>query len=115
MLKSFRLFIIIFILFLIFLPGFTKMQELRQRLRDAEDNIRKTQRENALLEEKIAQMKTNQEYLEIVAREKMGVVRKGETVIKIVPEDTVIPANGNATAVNATTVNVTKVTAPGTR
>ena len=93
MLKKFRLFIIIFILFLIFLPGFAKMQELRQKLTDIEEKMEKTQRENAILEEKIVQLKGNQEYLEMVAREKMGVVKKGETVLRFVPED----AAGNVT------------------
>ena len=69
------------------------MQELRQRLSDIEEKMQKTQRENAILEEKIVQLKGNQEYLEMVAREKMGVVKKGETVLRFVPEDTV----GNAT------------------
>ena len=39
MLKKFRLFIIIFILFLIFLPGFAKMQDLRQKLTDIEEKM----------------------------------------------------------------------------
>ncbi len=62
------------------------MQELKVKLTDIEARIRRTQRDNALLEERIAQM-DNKEYLEIVAREKMGVVKKGETVIKIIRED----------------------------
>jgi len=86
MLKNLRLFIIIIILFLIFLPGFAKVQELKQKFRETEEKIRKVQIENALLQEKIAQMKNSQEYVEIVAREKMGVVKKGETVMKFVPE-----------------------------
>ena len=96
MLQKFRLFIIIFILFLIFLPGFAKMQELRQRLSDIEEKMQKTQRENAILEEKIVQLKGNQEYLEMVAREKMGIVKKGETVIKIIQEG----EEANATSAN---------------
>jgi cell division protein FtsB len=100
MLKKFRLFIIIGILILLFLPGFAKLQELKQKLSDTEAEILKTQKQNAILEEKIAQMKGNQEYLENVAREKMGVVRKGETVLKIIHEDAV-PA-GNTTVTNAT-------------
>ena len=90
MLQKFRLFIIIFLLVLIFLPGFAKLQELRQKLSDTQLQIEKTQRRNALLEDRIARLKNNTEDLEIVAREKMGVVKKGETVLKIVPET---PAN----------------------
>lgn len=86
MLQKFRLFIIIGILVLIFLPGFAKLQELKLKLSEMESEIRKTQRQNAILEERIAQMRNNKDYLEIVAREKMGVVRKGETVLKIIRE-----------------------------
>ena len=98
MLQKFRFFIIIFILFLIFLPGFAKLQELKQKFSDGEEKIRKTQRENAILEEEITQLKNSPEYLEIVAREKMGVVRKGETVLKFVPEDAPDNVTGNQTA-----------------
>jgi cell division protein FtsB len=98
MLQKFRFFIIIFLLFLFFLPGFAKLQELRQRLSDAEDKIRKTQRENAILEDEIAQLRSNQEYLEMVAREKMGVVKKGETVLKFIQEDEAGNTAANQTA-----------------
>jgi len=91
MLQKFRLFIIIGILVLIFLPGFAKLQELKVKLADIEARIRRTQRDNAFLEERIAQM-DNKEYLEIVAREKMGVVKKGETVIKIIREGEDMPS-----------------------
>lgn len=87
MLKKFRFFIILGVIVLVFLPGFAKLQELRQKLDSLQGGIVETQQRNAALEEKIAQMKNSPEYLELVAREKMGVVRKGETVIKIVEED----------------------------
>jgi len=106
MLKKFRLFIIIFILFLIFLPGFAKLQELRQKFSDIEEKMQKTQQENAILEGKIAQLKNSQEYLEMVAREKMGVVKKGETVLKFVPEDAADNTTGNQISVE-TNVSVT--------
>ena len=38
------------------------------------------------------------EYLEIVARDKMGVVKKGETVIKIIREGEEMPVAQNNTA-----------------
>jgi cell division protein FtsB len=100
-LKTLRLFIIIFILFLIFLPGFAKVQELKSRLRDAEDRFRRVRQENAALEEKIAQMRNNTEYMEMVAREKMGVVKKGETVLRMVATDEAEPSvAGNVSANN---------------
>ena len=100
--KTLRLFIIIFILFLIFLPGFAKVQELKSRLRDTEDRFRKVQQENAALEDRIAQMRNGTEYMEMVAREKMGVVKKGETILKIVSTDEAETSAGNASAMNTT-------------
>lgn len=90
MLQRLRFLIIISILVGIFIPGFARLQELKSKLADAEKHIIKTKNENAILEERIARMK-NQAYLEIVARDKMGVVKKGETVIKIMREGEEIP------------------------
>ncbi len=97
MLKKFRFFIIIFILVLVFLPGFAKLQELKQKLAETESKLRESQKQNYFLEEKIGQMRNNPDYLEIVAREKMGVVKKGETVIKLIRDDEEMPVAGNTT------------------
>ncbi len=86
MLKSLWLYIIIGILLLIFLPGFSKIQELEGRLREAQAQLEETQRRNAALEERITQLENDEDSLEMVARERLGVVKKGETVIKIIRE-----------------------------
>ncbi len=85
--KNLRLFIILVILFIVFLPGFAKLQELKAKLAETEEKIRKAQRQNVILEQRIAQLQNNTAYLEMVARDKMGIVKKGETVLKIVHED----------------------------
>ncbi len=87
MLKKFRFFIIIILLVLCYIPGFAKFQELKQKFKDTQAEVRKVQKQNLALEKEIARLKNSQDYLEIVAREKMGVVKKGETVIKIIRED----------------------------
>jgi cell division protein FtsB len=92
-LKNLRLFIIVVILLIIFLPGFAKFQELKAKLAETEERIRKAQRQNAILEQRIAQLQNNTAYLEMVARDKMGIVKKGETVLKIVREDEAAPQN----------------------
>lgn len=84
MLKNVRFLIIMSILLFSYLPAFTKLQELKQRLKETQVEILKVKQENLDLEEKITQMQTNPEYLAVVARDRMGVVKKGETVIKIV-------------------------------
>ena len=86
MLKSLRLYIIIGILLLVFLPGFSKIQELRARLQEAQAKLEETQRHNAQLEERISRLQSDEDTMEMVARERLGVVKKGETVIKIIRE-----------------------------
>jgi cell division protein FtsB len=83
--KAFWLFGIAVFLLIIFLPGYTKLQELRDRNRDLETRIRQLNVENALLQQELERTENDALYQEKVAREKMGVVRKGEIPIKIVP------------------------------
>ena len=71
---------------ILFLPGFSKLQDLREKNRDLEDKIRRLNIENALLEEEMKKVGSDPVYQERVAREKMGIVRKGEIPIKIVPQ-----------------------------
>mgnify|MGYP003394030175 CR=1 FL=1 len=74
------------LLLILFLPGFSKVQSLRDKNRDLENKIRRLNIENALLEEEIKKIASDPDYKERVAREKMGIVRKGEIPIKIIPQ-----------------------------
>jgi cell division protein FtsB len=51
-----------------------------------ENKIRRLNIENTLLQQEIMKIENNPVYKEMIAREKMGVVRKGEIPIKIVPQ-----------------------------
>jgi cell division protein FtsB len=84
--RAFWLFGISVFLLVIFLPGYTKLQELRDRNHDLETKVKKLNVENALLQQELNRIATDPDYQEKIAREKMGVVRKGEVPIKIVPE-----------------------------
>ena len=84
--RAFWIFGLAVILLILFLPGFSKLQELRDRNRDLEKKIRRLNIENALLEEEIKKVSSDPVYQERIAREKMGIVRKGEIPIKIVPQ-----------------------------
>ena len=86
MLKKLRLFIIILLLVLFYLPGFARVQELKSRLRQTQIEIEEVRKRNNYLEKEIDLIKNDKDYLEIIAREKMGVVKKGETVLKIIRE-----------------------------
>lgn len=83
--KGFWLFGLAFFLLLIFLPGYTKLKELRDKNRQLEIKIKKLNIENALLQQELIRTENDPVYQEKIVREKMGVVRKGEIPIKIVP------------------------------
>ncbi len=84
--NAFGYFIVAAVLLILFIPGFSKMQGLKDKNFDLEDKIRRLNIENALLHQELKRIENDPVYQERIAREKMGVVRKGEIPIKIVPE-----------------------------
>lgn len=84
--RAFWLFCIALFIGVFFLPGYTKLQELKDKNRDLEAKIKKLNIENSLLEAELKRIETDPVYQEKIAREKMGVVRKGEIPVKIIPE-----------------------------
>jgi cell division protein FtsB len=83
--KWFGFFAILVLFLILFLPGYTKVQELRDTNRDLEVKIKKLYKENVLLQEELKLIAEDPVYQEQVAREKMGLVRPGEIPIKVVP------------------------------
>ncbi|MCM8801084.1 MAG: septum formation initiator family protein [Candidatus Omnitrophica bacterium] len=79
--------LMLIILMIIFLPGYTKLQELKDKNRDLEAKIKRLQIENVFLEEELKRLNQDPVYQEKILRDKMGLVRKGEIPIKIVPEE----------------------------
>ena len=77
---------VLVLLLIIFLPGFTKLQELRDKSRELEASVKKLKIENVLLQEELKRLENDPVYQEGVVREKLGVVRRGEIPIKIIPE-----------------------------
>jgi cell division protein FtsB len=84
--RAFWLFGLSVFLLIIFLPGYTKLVELRDRNQDLETKIKRLYIENALLKEELSKVQNDPLYQEKIARDKMGVVRRGEIPIKIIPE-----------------------------
>ncbi|MCX5703940.1 MAG: septum formation initiator family protein [Candidatus Omnitrophica bacterium] len=84
--RFFWLFGILVFLSIIFLPGYTKLQELKDKNRDLAVKIKELYIESALLKQELNQVQNDPFYQERIAREKMGIVRKGEIPIKIIPE-----------------------------
>ncbi|MEW6102133.1 MAG: septum formation initiator family protein [Candidatus Omnitrophota bacterium] len=84
--RGFWLFGSAVLLLIIFLPGYTKLQELRDKNKGLEAQIRQLNIDNSLLVQELKRVQTDALYQEKIAREKMGVVRKGEIPVKIIPE-----------------------------
>lgn len=85
--KAFWLFGIAVLVLLLFLPGYARLQQLKDKNRDLESGIRKLKIENALLGQQLKMVENDPLYQEKIARDKMGAVRKGEIPVKIVPEE----------------------------
>ncbi|MFA5059521.1 MAG: septum formation initiator family protein [Candidatus Omnitrophota bacterium] len=83
--NAFWLFTVAAILLVVFLPSYTKMQDLRQRNADYAQQMQHLKEENKYLTEEKRRLEKDPVYLEKVAREKMGIVRDGEVVYKITP------------------------------
>ncbi len=77
----------ILLFLIIFLPGYTKLQELKDRHKALEEKISKIELENTLLENEILQIDEDPVYQEEIIRKRLGVVRKGEVIYKIEPEE----------------------------
>ena len=69
----------------IFIPGYVRIKSLAGKNRDLERQIEEIKQANRELKEEQEKLKEDPLYLEKVAREKLGVVRKGEVVYKVLP------------------------------
>jgi cell division protein FtsB len=86
--KFLWVFIVGIILLIIYLPSYTKIQELRDKNRDLLEKNKRLKAENAIiLEKELKRLESDQVYQEKILREKMGVVRKNEIPVKIIPAE----------------------------
>jgi cell division protein FtsB len=67
----------------VFLPRYTKLQELRDKNRVLGNKIKRIEQQNASLENELACLKNDPVYQERIVRDKLGVVRKGEVIYKL--------------------------------
>ena len=79
------LFVFAVVILAVFLPSYAKMQELKKKNRDYAAQIELLTKRNQQLEQEKILLETDPAYLEKVGREKMGLIRQGEKVYKIVP------------------------------
>ena len=74
--------IVLAIFVAIFLPGFSKLQELREKNRNLEKRIEILTKTNEELKKDKEDLENDPTYAEKVAREKLGMARKGEIILK---------------------------------
>jgi cell division protein FtsB len=74
--------IAVVIVFILLLPGYTKLQDLIAENRRLEKRIAELKNSIDTLEEEKDKLQSDILYIEKVAREKLGVVREDEVVIK---------------------------------
>ena len=79
------LFAIFFVFAVVYLPGFSKYQELKKKESDITKEIERLGDESLQLVQEEKRLESDSEYLEKVAREDLGRVRPGEVVYKILP------------------------------
>ena len=80
-----KLYILVGIVTVLFLPPFAKYQALRYKSRKIDERIAQLKAENKRLEEERLKLQTDIAYIEKRARENVGMVRRGEIVIKESP------------------------------
>ncbi len=80
------LFVFAFVILMMFMPTFSRMQDIKQKDLKYQARINELEQENSQLKVEQQLLEENPDYLEKVAREKMGLIRKGEVVYKLPPE-----------------------------
>lgn len=77
----------IFIVLLIFLPGYSKLQELKAKNRSLLLQVEGLKEDNFNLTREIERLENDPFYIEKKAREKMGIGKKGEIKYKVISGD----------------------------
>jgi cell division protein FtsB len=85
--KLFWLFALTGLAFVLFLPGYVQIKALRDKNFDLQGKNKRLQVENSLLEQELKRIDKDKLYQEKILREKLGVVRKDEVPVKMVPTD----------------------------
>ena len=77
------------VVFVLYLPSYTQLQDLRQKNIDLAQQIQELKDKNTELRREKKRLEEDPIYLEKVAREKMGLIKEGEVVFKIIPANKV--------------------------
>jgi len=71
---------ILAILFMVFLPGFLKLHKLCVENLQHQSRIKMLEERNEELKTELAKMRTQPDYIEQKARNKLGIIKKGEVI-----------------------------------
>ena len=72
----------IIILLAIYLPGFSKLQELKEEKRNLERRIEVLTKTNEELKKEKDRLENDPSYIEKIAREKLGMAKKDEIILR---------------------------------
>lgn len=86
--NSIWLFTFAALLLAIFIPSYSALQDKARKNDQYDQKIAELEQVNEDLKVERVLLEENPSYLEKVAREKMGLVKEGETIIEITPEMT---------------------------
>jgi len=78
----FRLIVISVVLCAIFLPGYSKLQKLRAEKTEQKKRIKLLEEHNEKMKTELGKMQDDPEYVEKKARDKLGIVKKGEVIYR---------------------------------
>ena len=81
------LFIFAFFVLAVFMPSYSDLQDLRSRNEALQAEINMLEQRNVELTREKTLLTDDPVYLESVGREKMGIVREGEMVLKLKMEE----------------------------
>jgi cell division protein FtsB len=82
--KVIKFFGVLFVFIVIFLPGYSKYQELAQKNKRLQEKMIQLEASNKKLKSEIKKLEEDHVYVEKVARDKLKVSKKGEIIYKIV-------------------------------
>ncbi|MBF0123161.1 MAG: septum formation initiator family protein [Candidatus Omnitrophica bacterium] len=78
-------FFVCVLVFIFYLPAYLRMQDLNEKNRSYHKKIVNLERENKLLTWERERLTNDPAYFEKMARERMGIIKEGEVIYKVVP------------------------------
>ncbi len=74
--------IVLALLVIIFLPGFSEVQKLKEQNEQLLKRIELLKEHNETLKEEISRLQQDPDYIESKARKKLGIIKKGEVIYR---------------------------------